>query len=95
MIDQAKVRGQSPPKFLQDKPELNELLIWYWESFWELSTTRNDMGQIPWTAINEYANRWGINSDTEFDTFIYFIRSMDSVFLDKRRKELERDKNNG
>lgn len=53
------------------------------------------MGQIPWTAINDYSIRWGIISNEEFDRFIYFIRSMDATFLNKKSEELERKKNNG
>lgn len=67
--------------------------MFYWDSFWELSTTRHELGPIPWTAINDYAYRWGIDKEQEFDTFLYFIRGMDREFLEIRNKEIESKRN--
>jgi len=79
---------------LPDQPEFNDLVSFYWSSFWELSSTRHELGQIPWTAVNEYAKRWGVDSPEEFDEFLLFIRALDSEFLstqnNKRQEKLHR-----
>jgi len=74
--------------------KLRNDLRFSWESFWELSTTRHELFPIPWTAINEYAKRWGINTPEEFDSFNFYMRSMDNKFIDVKSKQLEKQRKN-
>lgn len=74
-------RGQPLPKDYLERPEIDLLNVFYWESFQELSTCRMvEMGSIPWIAINEYCKRWGIEGDF-FEMFNKMIRSMDRVYM--------------
>lgn len=67
--------------------------MFYWDSFWELNTTRHELSPIPWTAINSYCERWGIVTPEEFDSFLFFIRVLDNEFLSIKNKEIERERN--
>lgn len=67
-----------------------------WEAFWELGTDRapgpNGSGPIPFTAIDRWADRHGIDDAEEFDRFVALIRALDRVLLDhwaERRKAAE------
>ncbi len=53
----------------------------YIDAFRELSTTRPsglEMGAIPFTAIAEYFNIYGLS---DFDEFVYLIRLMDNTLM--------------
>jgi hypothetical protein len=76
----------SPPSFCPS-------LMFIWNSFWELSTTRHEMGPIPWTAVNEYCKRWGIDDSQEFDEFMFFIRGIDGAFLKYQSDDIKRKRN--
>lgn len=71
-------------------PSFCPSLMFIWDSFWELNTTRHEIGPIPWTAINEYCKRWGIIDTNEFDEFMFFIRGLDSAFLNYKTEEIKR-----
>ena len=45
------------------------------------------VGNIPWTAINAYASRYGIEGE-DFDRFEYLLSRMDTAYLKlmKRRR---------
>lgn len=86
-------RGKLPPKKDDEKdPIFDFSLMFYWEAFWELNTTRHELGSIPWTAMNEYCKRWGIDSETEFDSFCFFIRGLDNEYLSIKHKNLEKER---
>jgi hypothetical protein len=47
-----------------DEPELNVIERWFIKAFFDLCRDRQtgmSVGLIPWTAMNEYARRYGIN----------------------------------
>lgn len=56
----------------------------YYDAFCQLSTCRNQ-GAIPWTAINDYANRMKFD-DERYDDLLYFVREMDVVYLAHQEK---------
>lgn len=66
--------------------------MFYWEAFWELSTERNEMGPIPFSALDRFGNRYEIY-DEEFDSFSYFMRGLDSEYMDIMQKEIEAKRN--
>jgi hypothetical protein len=41
-------------------------------------------GPIPWTAINDYALRYGLCGDL-FEDFVTFVRAIDDAFLEATR----------
>jgi len=87
-----KKRGGIRPE-KKPEPKLDMATIFYWQAFRELNSARNELGPIPWTAMNDYCYRWGINKAEEFDSFCFFIRGIDSAYLKIKNKELE-DKRN-
>ena len=67
-----KRKGIKPKR--EKQPTLDASTLFYWEAFRELSSTRHELGPIPWTAMNDYCYRWEINKAEEFDSFCFFIR---------------------
>ena len=58
-------------------------LLLEWEAFAQLSTDRPvgvTRGAIPWTSIDRYAARHGIEAE-DFDRFCRMIRAMDAAYL--------------
>jgi len=87
-----KKRGGIKPE-KKEQPKLDVATIFYWDSFRELSSTRHELGPIPWTAMNDYCHRWEITKAEEFDSFCFFIRGIDSAYLNIKSKELDNKKN--
>lgn len=53
------------------------------KAFNDLSTCRStsmSIGPIPWTAIIEYANWYGLEKDVT-EAFIDIIREMDAIYI--------------
>lgn len=72
---------------IQSRVDLFEHLRSEWDAFWALSTDRPigmAQGAIPWTSIDRYAARYGINDD-EFDRFHDLIRALDAAFLSYKK----------
>ena len=42
------------------------------------------IGLIPFTSINEYAKRYGIEEIDAFEAFLLLIKAMDSVYIEVR-----------
>lgn len=92
IVSAAIESGDNLPDELANPPSIPSELIFYWEAFCDLHSCRNNgmsVGCIPWSAVNEYARRYGI-SDYEFDDFNYVISKLDSEFIawcDKKAKQ--------
>lgn len=74
------------PDSIKNKPQVPVGLEFVWRAFWELSTDRDlgmAEGPIPWTAMNDYAYRYGLMGD-DFDYFVLLLKAMDSVYIEKR-----------
>jgi hypothetical protein len=59
-------------------------LLLEWEAFAQLSTDRPvglTRGAIPWSSIDRYAARHGIDGDDDFNRFCALIRAMDATYL--------------
>lgn len=73
-------------------PSLAEELQTYYDAFFELDSCRTYVEtvpmQIPWTAIQMYAD---VNFESETIKFElhYIIRAMDRLFIDIRTKKKE------
>jgi hypothetical protein len=98
IIRQAAKSGMPLPERIKNRPELLPGLEFIWRAFWDLATCRTiGMGEGPiwWIAVNDYANRYGITDEDEFDRFKMLIKELDSVFLDHRDKKRTREMNKG
>lgn len=73
---------------------MEEHLSAVWQAFLDLSTDRQvGMGgasTIPWTAINDYAIRYGIVDLDEFEWFSGLLRVMDNAWME-RQAELNKE----
>lgn len=73
VVEQAKQRGVAPPDITRDKPTLLRQLEFYWSAFNDLLTDTDQLGNIRWTALDQYARRYNV----QFETFRYIIRAME------------------
>lgn len=96
----AREKQQPPPKpvakVLADRPApLSASEAFYWTAFSYLSSCRlvgMAIGEIPWTAIDAYAERHRLEPDVR-DLFELVMHRMDAVYMeDQRRKEETRRK---
>lgn len=93
IIETCQKRGQPLPDSLKDAPVLFFGLADYYSAFWKLSTDRPigmGVGQIPWSSLDRYAQREGIDED-EFVRFEYLIRVMDDAYLEHANKPKPKD----
>ena len=84
-------RGRSKqlhiPEFIENKPTLDAALIFYWDSFNELSTERLvDGGAIPHSANINYSQE---NRISDFDSFLIIIRKLDNTILQHQRDKIK------
>jgi hypothetical protein len=75
--------GELPPlPFLESQVDLEPHLQFEWQAFRDLSTDRQagfGVGPIPWTSIDQYAARHGVEGD-EFERFCHLVRAMDDAY---------------
>lgn len=92
IIQQSLKAGRALPSRIANAPHLLPGLDLYYTAFLQLGTCRSvgmGLGPIPWTALNDYALRHGID-DEEFDIFVTLVRRLDAAFLgyqDEKRKK--------
>lgn len=78
--------------FLESKPELDDHLDFAWQAFVALSSDRQlgmSVGPIPWSSIDRYALRFGIDGGDDFEAFAALISAMDGAYLDHSAKKAE------
>ena len=66
-------------------PKLSPHLVFYWDAFADLDSCRlNGMsvGRIPWIAVKDYAQTYGIRDSDELEAFTEIIFAMDRVYRD-------------
>lgn len=71
------------PKEIMDHPEILPCSELYYTAFQKLTTCRQfgfDQGPIPWTAIDRYAERMGMDED-EFWQFEAIICRIDTAYM--------------
>lgn len=92
VLEQCYTGRRPKPQWLENSPALMPGLDFYFVAFNELTTCRAigmGVGPIPWTSIQEYADRAELDSD-ERDNLTYLIRAMDNAYLDWGKKEFEK-----
>lgn len=74
--------------------ELPDGAEYLYEAFWQLSTDRPQSGfavhQIPFTAIDQYARRYGIENE-EFELLLNSVRAIDEEFVAIMAERLRKD----
>lgn len=83
LIEACYAQRRPLPDFVRDAPELLPGLEFYFNAFLALTTCRINgfgMGQIPWTAVNDYCKAYGIN-DEQREDLQYIIRKMDEEYI--------------
>jgi hypothetical protein len=79
------------PEKIANAPVINRGLEPYYVAFWELTTCRGagfGAGPIPWTAIDDYATRYGWDGE-RYEDLVDFVRAMDRTFLAYQREQQE------
>lgn len=92
MLEQCYQNRRQRPQWLVNAPSLMPGLDFYFTAFNELNTCRSvgmGAGPIPWTVIQEYADREGLDGE-ERSCLLYLIRAMDNAYLEHGRKEFEK-----
>lgn len=90
LIKQAKATRQPIPARVANAPALLQGLEFYYTAFLELSTCRSQ-GPIPWDKIVKYAEVHDLDQD-DLQDMIFFLRSMDKVYLAHQKKAIENGK---
>ena len=74
-------------KAIERRPEIEPYLRFVWDAFWELSGDRalsfGGAGAIPFSSIDRYAQRYGIDDTDQFSRFSHLIRQLDAKYLAK------------
>ncbi|HEV7416044.1 MAG TPA: hypothetical protein VGN98_07790 [Tianweitania sediminis] len=84
MVELSETHGEQFDALDEEPEELPVQIEQYWRAFWELTTDRPvgmGVGSIPFSAIDRYATRFGIDEAEHFERFAALIRRMDGVYL--------------
>lgn len=72
------------PAALVNRVDVRPDLLLYWQAFDDLSGARpvgfGGAGDIPWTALDQWATRHGVTGDM-FDMLVDVVRRMDAAWL--------------
>lgn len=87
-IDEAAEGNEIAVKALNCQPQIELYQRFFWIAFWELSSDRpiggmGGVGAIPFTSIDQYARRFGVDDPDQFRRLLRVIRSLDSKYLAK------------
>lgn len=77
--------GQEIPDSIRNRPTLSIGSIFFWDAFVELNSCRGE-GNIPWTAIDRYAERYEVEEDL-FEELVDVISALDEAMLQHRDKK--------
>lgn len=95
-VIEACVRARQPlPSAIANAPQLFDGLELYYLAFIDLSTDRGigfGEGPIPWTSIDRYCARLGLEGE-EREDFHHYVRAMDKTFLAFRAKKSKDESN--
>jgi hypothetical protein len=72
-------------KAIEKRPEIEPYLRFVWDAFWELGCDRpigfGALGAIPFSSVDRYARRFGIDDSDQFSRFLHLIRQLDAKYL--------------
>jgi hypothetical protein len=83
------------PSALKRRPELRPYLTSIWNAFLALSGDRQvgaagSVQRIPFTAIDRYAERYGIDNGDEFERFHALMSRLDAAYLQWAATKMEK-----
>ena len=85
LLDEAAAGDPVALKAVNARPEIEPHLKFVWAAFWELChdrpVTMGGAGGIPFSSIDRYAARAGIDDPDHFARFLQLIRRMDAAYL--------------
>lgn len=84
--------GQPLPDHIQNAPELTQGLELFYNAFQDLSSCRTagmSLGPIPWTAMDQYCVRYGINGEQRDDLF-HHVEKLDEAYREYVEKKAEK-----
>lgn len=85
-------RPASTLHFMQSRVEIREDLLFVWRAFHDLSGDRQtgmSVGRIPFSSVDRYAARFGVDDRDDFERFMGLIRAMDLAFVEWAGKQVE------
>ncbi len=88
MEDRSVVAGKTP-NALQERPDLDERLLPYWETFWTLHPSRPmgmNVGAIPVRDMIDYLRLTGLTTDAELRRGIRLVGALDSEWREWNEK---------
>lgn len=72
---------------MQNRVDPAPHLSFTWHAYWTLGSERplgfSGFGRIPFRAIADYADRYGVVGIDAFDRFRHLIMAMDRAFLER------------
>jgi hypothetical protein len=84
-VAQLEARNLPVPDHMR-RPAILEGGEFFMEAFWTLDKERNlswDVGPIPFTAIDRFADRYGFKDPDDFGFLLLAIQTLDARFRDK------------
>jgi len=82
------------PDKIANAPVLAMGMELYYNAYIELSTCRPSgwgASPIPWSAISDYGRTFEFDEE-QFDDLFFFVRALDSAFLDYHKEKSEQGK---
>ena len=86
VVEAALERGQEPPSWWQDKPELSFMEERMLSMYFDIGTCRaTGTSPVPWVVAKDYAEYHHI----DFKFFWQMVSVLDSEYLDYQQKQFE------
>lgn len=92
LIEQMVRDGAPLPDHIQNAPTLTNGLQLYYNAFQDLSSCRAigmSLGPIPWTALDQFCERYEIDGDQRED-FFYHVSTLDEAYRGHLEKQAEK-----
>jgi hypothetical protein len=85
LTEEAALGSPAAMKAFEVRPEIKPHLLFVWEAFSELGSDRPatefGYGSIPFSAVDRYARRFGIEESNNFSRFLKLVRCLDAAYL--------------
>lgn len=81
-------RKEATAHLKKEAPKFDISVMFYWDAFWDLCSDRIELNPIPWSSMDRYCKRYGITSNNEFDSFVFFVRGLDLKYLELKNNEI-------
>lgn len=75
-----------PPRFLEPPPEVQSGLGIFMRAYFDLAADRSESGRIPWSTVDRWCHRKGLDGDEANDAQ-FLIQRMDMAYLEWVKKK--------